>query len=126
MQTPWSGEEFSTWKTLKMSAEHSPHLMKGETEAEGERARYSGSHSHEAGDWAAGQSHVVLKEPRALLVTPEHRLDRGVGSSHSDSKPSLWLPVTCPTQDDVLGRQLLHLQPEHAHCAAQDLNANCP
>lgn len=48
-----------------MTAERSLSLMKGETEAERDRARFSSSHSQEAGAWARMQAHVVLKEPVA-------------------------------------------------------------
>lgn len=77
VQTPWGSEEFGTWKGLKMMAERSPHLMKGETEAERDGARHSSSHSQEAGAWARIQTHVVLKEPLALLIAPEHTFPTG-------------------------------------------------
>lgn len=51
-----------------MTAEHSLRLMKGETEAERDRPRFSSSHSQEAGPWARMQTRVVLKEPVALLI----------------------------------------------------------
>jgi hypothetical protein len=77
VQIPWGSEEFGTWSNLKMMAEHAPHLMKGETEAESDGARYSSSHSQEAGAWARIQTHVVLNKPLALFITPEHTFPTG-------------------------------------------------